>query len=215
MLFQLARGHCVLVYDFGSRNKKRGVPRALWMGMEFVRWVLGRLWYGSMLDRVDGDQSEETDQSEEIRTFRSKHSPVWVRGRNVVGTYEQVLRSLDTQTKKRIKYYRRYIEFDEIKEQQQLPEVRLYGVYADTVHDHDDGFYLEMARWYDRVLGGEHGECRVEVSDAFREAVECGEPFDDRHVGDVMHPVEAVLGYRLFLGGIDPVTHATYMGGGD
>ncbi|MEO2193586.1 MAG: hypothetical protein ABGY24_14160 [bacterium] len=28
MLFHLVQGHCVLVYDFGSRNKKRGVVRA-------------------------------------------------------------------------------------------------------------------------------------------------------------------------------------------
>jgi hypothetical protein len=27
MLFHLVQGHCVLVYDFGSRNKKRGVVR--------------------------------------------------------------------------------------------------------------------------------------------------------------------------------------------
>lgn len=34
-----------LVYDFGSRNKKRGVPRALWYGTEFIRYALNLAWY--------------------------------------------------------------------------------------------------------------------------------------------------------------------------
>lgn len=44
LLLHLAAGRCCLVYDFGSRNKKRGVPRALWMGAEFVRFALTYLW---------------------------------------------------------------------------------------------------------------------------------------------------------------------------
>ncbi len=34
-----------LVWDFGSRNKKRGVPRALWYGLEFVRFALALTWF--------------------------------------------------------------------------------------------------------------------------------------------------------------------------
>lgn len=32
LLLHLALGRCCIVVDFGSRNKKRGAPRALWMG---------------------------------------------------------------------------------------------------------------------------------------------------------------------------------------
>jgi hypothetical protein len=35
-----------MVYDYGSRNKKRGVPRALWYGLEFVRFALNWVWFG-------------------------------------------------------------------------------------------------------------------------------------------------------------------------
>ena len=230
MLFHLVQGHCVLVYDFGSRNKKRGVvrtamrcrwcslrhthvrllviqPRALWMGLEFVKWVLGRAWFGRAA------WSEKTD------------GRVWVRGSNVQQEWEEIWRRLDPQTMKKLKYYRRYLR------RGAQPEIQLYGVYADTTHDNEPGYYEEMARWFDGVLaGGEEveeeadgavdeevvgvrggGPGRMEVSGALREALARGEPFDARYVGDVMHPVEEVLGYRLFLGGINCVAYEAYV----
>ena len=51
----------------------------------------------------------------------------------------------------------------------------------------------------------------MEVSDAFREALARGEPIDGRYAGEVMHPVEEVLGYRLFLGGVSCVAYEAYM----
>jgi hypothetical protein len=33
-----------LVWDFGSRNKKRGVPRAVWYGLEFLRYAASKVW---------------------------------------------------------------------------------------------------------------------------------------------------------------------------
>ena len=39
-------GYNCIVYDYGSRNKKRGVPRALWYGLEFVRFALNWVWFG-------------------------------------------------------------------------------------------------------------------------------------------------------------------------
>ena len=44
-----ARYSCV-VYDFGSRDKKRGVPRALWYGTEFVRYALDWYWFDAKDD---------------------------------------------------------------------------------------------------------------------------------------------------------------------
>ncbi len=208
MLLQLAQGRCVLVYDFGSRNKKRGVPRALWMGLEFVKWALGRVWFGRAA------WSEKTNGS------------VWVRGANVQQAWEDIWRRMDPQLMKKLKYYRRYLRED------MRPDIQLYGVYADTTHDSDAGYYLEMARWFDGMLDGGvnydddddgvnddddddgvgcAGRGRMEVSDAFREALARGEPIDGRYAGEVMHPVEEVLGYRLFLGGVSCVAYEAYM----
>lgn len=36
--------HSCLVYDFGSRNRLHGVPRALWYGLEFCKYVLNDVW---------------------------------------------------------------------------------------------------------------------------------------------------------------------------
>ena len=32
------------MWDFGSRNKKRGVPRAVWYGLEFLRFAATTVW---------------------------------------------------------------------------------------------------------------------------------------------------------------------------
>ena len=178
-------------------------PRALWMGLEFVKWVLGRAWFGRAV------WSEQTD------------GKAWVRGNNVHMAWEEIWRRLDPQTLKKLKYYRRYLREDA------QPDIQLYGVYASTTHDDDPEYYVEVARWFDMALGGgedgdagdagdvgdvgDVGRGRRETSGAFREALELGEPFDGRYAGDVLHPVEKVLGYRLFLGGIDSVAHEAYM----
>jgi hypothetical protein len=40
-LFQLALGHTCIVYDYGVRKE---IPRAIWQGLEWVRYVLTRRW---------------------------------------------------------------------------------------------------------------------------------------------------------------------------
>ncbi len=42
MLFRLALGYKVIVVDFSGRRK---VPRAIWQGMELLKYVLYRLWF--------------------------------------------------------------------------------------------------------------------------------------------------------------------------
>ena len=39
-LMYLAMGHVCYIYDFGSRNKKRKAPRAVWYGITFVKYAL-------------------------------------------------------------------------------------------------------------------------------------------------------------------------------
>ena len=48
-----------LVYDFGSRNKKRGAPRAVWYGLEFVRYALRVLWLGDVPHGERGGPARE------------------------------------------------------------------------------------------------------------------------------------------------------------
>lgn len=47
LLWSLATGYECLIYDFGSRDSARGVPRALFLGLQFIGWALQYLWYGS------------------------------------------------------------------------------------------------------------------------------------------------------------------------
>jgi len=39
-----------LVWDFGSRNRKRGVPRAIWYGLEFLRYAATQSWLSDVVD---------------------------------------------------------------------------------------------------------------------------------------------------------------------
>ena len=64
-----------LVHDFGSRNKKRGAPRAVWYGLEFVRYALRSLW----LD---------------------ERGAAYLRGYSVAGVFDQHIAAFSTATKK-------------------------------------------------------------------------------------------------------------------
>jgi hypothetical protein len=49
LLMYLAMGHDCYIYDFGSRNKKRKAPRAVWYGVPFIKYALHRSVH--LLDR--------------------------------------------------------------------------------------------------------------------------------------------------------------------
>ncbi|GAB4816209.1 hypothetical protein N2152v2_003255 [Parachlorella kessleri] len=128
LLLYLALGHCCLVYDLGSRNKKRGAPRALWYGLEFVKYALTRL----------------------LTHARSAPSRVWLpgspppeaflRGYRVTDAFEGRVRSLGKSTKKRLRYFAKYMLPGG------LPAIRLYGVYRATHHDDDFQYYRTIAQ---------------------------------------------------------------------
>lgn len=63
------------MHDFGSRNKKRGAPRAVWYGLEFVRYALRRLWLG-------------------------EQGAAYLRGYNVASVFEGHVAGFSTATKK-------------------------------------------------------------------------------------------------------------------
>lgn len=175
MLFWLARGHTVLVYDFGSRNKKRGAPRALWYGLEFLKCVLGSVWYPN---QRDGSSS-------------------FVRGYNAQRDFEALVsKYVDRPTMKKLKYYRQYID-------ESNSCIHLYGVYDSTENDANQEYYQQMAAC---CFSDTTNTVDEEMETQYVEAL--GVPFDHTYGKDRMHPLESVLGMRLFLGGI---SHDTFL----
>lgn len=85
LLMSLALGRQCLVWDLGSRNKKRAAPRAIWYGLEFVKYTLYRIW------------------------FRTEYLP-WLRGHNSIREFNQAYEDKVSQgTKNRLRYYSRWI----------------------------------------------------------------------------------------------------------
>jgi hypothetical protein len=118
-LLNAALGFSCLVYDYGSRDKKRGTPRALWYGVEFIRYALNKTWFG------------ETDRLQILR------------GKQVEQLFREKLSSMSKSTKKRLKYYRKFIPHDVIDGRK---SVRIVGVYKFTEHDDDEEFYGQLVR---------------------------------------------------------------------
>lgn len=167
MLFWLAQGHTVLVYDFGSRNKKRGAPRALWYGLEFLKYVLGYVWYNDRYPRCI------------------------VRGYNVQKEFEAMVQNhVDRSTMKKLKYYRKYSSIGN-------KGISLYGVYSSTLHDADEEYYKHLAQT--AFDDDDTSTYSAEYIDVLSQGI----PFDETYGYDRMHPIEEILGMRLFLGGVE------------
>ena len=107
-----------MVYDYGSRDKTRGVPRALFLGIQFVRWSLRYLWFGV---------------TDEVAMVRNKNlAPFW---RDEVMPYK-----IHKKTKKSLRYYAPFAEALNVT------DVRLLGVYgAVTKFDGRIDEYTKMA----------------------------------------------------------------------
>ena len=59
-----------LVYDLGSRNKKRGAPRAIWYGLEWVRFALHYLWgLGEEAEQQGGQLQQQGGQRAYLRGY--------------------------------------------------------------------------------------------------------------------------------------------------
>lgn len=105
-----------LIYDTGSRNKRTKASRAIWYGTEFIKFCLLSVW------------------------FPSKEKAAYLRGYPCGEQFKAHIRSFKHSTRKRLKYYRRWLPAD-----YNLNEgVKLYGVYRGTPHDSDKDFYREM-----------------------------------------------------------------------
>ena len=116
LLAQLALGRSCFVWDYGSRDvvKGKGNPRALWYGVEFVRFALRREWF------PDG--------------VGATAPPPVLRGKQVEKDWTYKLSMLSRGAKRKIRYYKQFIP-------EGVCDVRLIGVYRPTTHDDDVEFY--------------------------------------------------------------------------
>ena len=98
-LMNLARGNVCLVYDYGSRgtgkligedNEKFGIPRAYWLGVEWIRHALASVW------NLPESHAEKR----------------YVRGYNSVDHFNEQVQLIPKTLRRRLKYYRPFLVTD-------------------------------------------------------------------------------------------------------
>lgn len=115
-LMNLALGHKCIVYDFGARKP---IPRAVYQGLEFVKYVLNRRWL---------------DQEYVTNVNRSKNQE---RKNNCNDYFDKCYQKLEDRTKKKLDYFLPYVI---------TKEINLECVTDCTQHDGDKEFYREVLR---------------------------------------------------------------------
>ena len=86
-LMDIALGNTVFVIDFGA-NKE--VPRALYQGVAFIKYVLNRRWLNTIIQPT-------------------------VRGNDCAKYFDECYRTLDKRTLKKIDYFRKFVKTKEIE----------------------------------------------------------------------------------------------------
>ena len=115
-LMNLALDHKCVVYDFGARKP---VPRAVYQGLEFVKYVLNRRWL---------------DREYITNVNRSKNQE---RKNNCNDYFDKCYQQLEDRTKKKLDYFLPYVNTEEIN---------LVCITDCTQHDGDKDFYKEVLR---------------------------------------------------------------------
>ena len=83
-LMNAALGNECIIYDYGTRKP---VPRAVYQGIEFIKFVLNKFWYGA------------TDEAFISRSRNSNHKV------NVTDYFNKAYYSLSEQTRTKLKYF--------------------------------------------------------------------------------------------------------------
>eukprot|EP00958_Prasinococcus_capsulatus_P028891 scaffold7227_cov399-Prasinococcus_capsulatus_cf.AAC.3 len=146
LLLSLALGWPCVVWDYGSRNRKNvpleGVPRAAWYGVEFIRYCLDKLWWESEAStpppilRVRARAKQCFVCAGQGTIERRLLTPfLWGQGHNVAREFDEKIQRFDKSTKKRIRYYRRWIS------RGSPPGVLLCAACKSTSNDGDYGYY--------------------------------------------------------------------------
>ena len=122
-MMNMALGNVNIMYDFGSRgtgslmenDARDGIPRAMWWGTELIRHTLETIWDLPI---------KSTDRR-------------MVKGYNMAHEFNERLQNLPKSVKKRIKYFRPYVQTDRL---------HWYNVYCKTVHDGNKEWYSETLK---------------------------------------------------------------------
>lgn len=115
-LMNLALGYKCIVYDFGARKP---VPRAVYQGLEFVKYVLNRRWLAQeYITNVNRGRNKE-------------------RKNNCNDYFNKCYEQLEDRTKKKLDYFLPYVITEKIN---------LECVTDCTQHDGDKEFYREILR---------------------------------------------------------------------
>lgn len=109
-LMNLALGHKCVIYDFGAGKP---IPRAVYQGVELIKYVLHRRW----LNKEYATDIRRAPQHEKRSCNRY---------------FSDCYKSLEDRTKKKLDYFKAYIDTDNIN---------LQCISSSTEHDSDKEFY--------------------------------------------------------------------------
>lgn len=120
MLMSLALGYIVVLFDYGCRGSKvedhrDGIPRSYWWGVEWITYCLNHFW-----DLQEGIED-----------------PPMVRGCNTRQAFEEQVKALPKDLRRRLKYFRPFLRSNRI---------HLYPVYAKTDKDGEKEFYAGLLK---------------------------------------------------------------------
>ena len=119
LLLSLALGYVVVLLDFGCRGSKvsdhrDGIPRSYWWGVEWIKFVLNEIW-----------------------DLETRGEIPMVRGCNVQKAFQEELKAMPKDLRRKIKYFRPYLR---------SPRIHLYPVYAKTTKDGDKPYYANLLK---------------------------------------------------------------------
>lgn len=114
-LMNVALGNDCIIYDYGTRKP---VPRAIYQGIEFIKFVLNKFWYGV---------------SDEVFITRSRNSAHKV---NVTDYFNKAYSSLAEQTKTKLKYFQSFLG----------GKINIRCITSSTTHDNNKEFYAQILR---------------------------------------------------------------------
>ena len=114
-LMNVALGNECIIYDYAAR---KNIPRAVYQGVEFIKFVLQRCWYGT------------------INTAYTCRSGNMDKKINVTGYFVKAYNSLSEQTKTKLKYFKPFLG----------GKVDIQCVTNATIHDGDKNFYAKILK---------------------------------------------------------------------
>lgn len=112
-LMNAALGNECIIYDYGTRKP---VPRAVYQGIEFIKFVLNKIWYGA------------TDEAFISRSRNSNHKV------NVTDYFNKAYYSLSEQTRTKLKYFQPFLG----------GKLNIHCITSATTHDNDKEFYAQI-----------------------------------------------------------------------